>query len=67
MKVTEFTRSSLRVRRQKRKLEALGYRQHETDWEIHRGFRRDERIVDVQISECGMYVFTLLGKKPDAG
>jgi len=64
MKVTSFTRRSLRFRRQKRDLEAKGYRQHETDWEINRGGRMDERIVDVVIAEGGRSVFTLLGTAP---
>jgi hypothetical protein len=62
VKVTEFTRNALAFRRQKRRLEAEGYRMHETDWEIHRGFRYDERIVDAKVSVCGRYVYTKLGK-----
>jgi hypothetical protein len=43
---------------------AEGYRQHETDWEIHRGCRMGEVIVDAQISPDGMYVWTKIGPKP---
>jgi hypothetical protein len=66
MKVTRFTREALAWRRQQRQLEASGYRLHETDWEILRGGRQSEVIVDVQISTCGKYVYTLLGKRADA-
>lgn len=62
MKVTDFTRSTLAVRHEQRDLERQGYRKHETDWEILRGARCDERIVDVRISVCGKYVYTKLGK-----
>lgn len=63
MIVTAFTRKALAFRRQERELKAQGYRRHETDWEIHRGFRHDEFIVDVKISACGKYVYTKLGPK----
>lgn len=43
-------------------MEAAGFRKHETDWEIHRGGRWNERIVDVKISVDGKYVWTKLGK-----
>lgn len=64
MKVTDFTRQALTVRREMRRMEAAGYRKHETDWEIHRGFRQGEVIVDAKISACGKYVWTKLGKTP---
>ena len=44
-------------------MERAGYQRHETDWEIHRGGRYDEVIVDAKISVCGKYVYTLLGKE----
>lgn len=62
MKVTNTTRSALAIRREKRELERQGYRRHETDWEIHRGGRVGERIVDARTSVCGTYVWTKLGK-----
>lgn len=65
MIVNELTRKVLEVRRERRRMLAAGYRLHETDWEIHRGFRRDEVIIDVQISACGKYVWTKLGKPGD--
>ena len=65
MIVNAFTKSCLAFRRQRKKLESQGYRMHETDWEILRGGRWNEVIVDVQISSCGRYVYTKLGPKPD--
>ena len=62
MKVTDFTRKALTIRRERRRLEALGYRRHETDWELLRGGRRDEVILDAQISADGKHVYTLIGK-----
>lgn len=59
----EFVRSCLAFRKEKKKLTALGYRQHETDWEIHRGARQDEVILDAKISVDGKYVYTKVGKK----
>jgi hypothetical protein len=63
MLVTDFTRKCLAFRREKRRLEAAGYRQHETDWEIHRGFLWDHVIVDAKVSVDGKYVYTKLGKR----
>jgi hypothetical protein len=62
MIVNEFTRRCLAVRREHRDLAKQGYRLHETDWEIVRGGRHDEVIVDARISVCGKYVYTKLGK-----
>ena len=64
MKVTELTRRKLAVRRERRDLEKAGFRRHETDMEIHRGFRTDEVIIDARISVCGKYVYTKIGKNP---
>lgn len=61
MKVTAHTIQALAARREERRMKAAGYRKHETDWEIHRGGRQKERIVDAQISQCGKYVWTKLG------
>lgn len=66
MRVTDRTRRALAFRRQERTLTNEGYRRHETDWEIHRGGRHDEVIVDVKISTCGKYVYTKLGKPASA-
>lgn len=65
MKVTEATRSALAIRREERRMRAAGYRRHETDWEIHRGFLWRERIVDARISVDGKYVWTKLSRLPD--
>lgn len=62
MKVTALTKSALAVRREERKLSREGFRKHETDWEILRGGRHDERIIEARISVCGRYVYTKLGK-----
>ena len=61
MKVTEFTRAALKARREDRRMKSLGYRKHETDWEIHRGGRYKEVILDAQVSADGKYVWTKIG------
>lgn len=62
MNVTDFTRHALVVRREARRLKAAGYRCHETDWEIIRGGRYREVIVDAVISADGRHVWTKLGE-----
>lgn len=49
MKVTAFTRRALEVRREERDMRRAGYRRHETDWEILRGGRMGEVILDAKI------------------
>lgn len=61
MIVTAFTRSTLKFRRQRLDLEKRGYRLHETDWEIVRGGRYMEVIVDAIISANGKGVYTKIG------
>jgi hypothetical protein len=61
MRVTEFTRGALAVRREARQLLAAGYRRHETDREIVRGGRTREVILDAKISADRRYVWTKLG------
>ncbi len=63
MKFTSFTKRALAARREQRKMKSEGFRIWETDWEIHRGFRTDEVIVEARISICGKYVYTKLGKR----
>lgn len=65
MKVTDLTREALAVRRERRALESLGYKRHETDWEIHRGYLVGGVIKDAKISVDGKYVYTLVGERPD--
>ena len=61
MKVTQLTRDKLAFRRQEADLLAMGYRRHETDWEINRGFQTDKVIIDAIISINGKYVYTKIG------
>lgn len=61
----DWQRRSLAIWRETRALKAAGYSKHETDWEIHRGARTNEVIVDAKISVCGKYVWTKLGKPND--
>ncbi len=65
MIVTNFTRRALAFRREERTLLAQGYRRHETDWEIHRGGRWRDVIVDAKVSVNGKYVYTKLGAATD--
>lgn len=62
MKVTEHTRRALAIRREARRMLAAGYRRHETDWEIHRGYRWRDVIVDAKVSVDGKYVWTKIGQ-----
>ena len=48
---------------EEREMTAAGYRKHETDWEIHRGDRYREVIIDAKVSADGKYVWTKLGVK----
>lgn len=59
-----WQREALAIRREARRMEAAGYRKHETDWEIHRGSRIGDVIADAKISVCGGYVWTKLGHAP---
>lgn len=62
MLVNETYKRAKAFRTQAKKLLAQGYRRHETDWEIHRGGRYDEVILDAVISTDGKYVYTKIGK-----
>ena len=68
MKVSDLTRRVLANRRQHRELTNQGYRRHETDWEIHRGFAASAGnvILDAKVSACGLYVYTKVGRKEAA-
>ncbi len=64
MRVTSFTRNALSFRRQERDLKRLGYeRAHEPCWELDRGFRTRERIVDVKIDTTGKSLYILVSDK----
>lgn len=63
MKVTQWTREALAVRREERDMKKRGYNKHETDWEIHRGSDIGKVIVDVKISVDGLYVYTKIGEQ----
>lgn len=61
MIVTEQTKKALALRREYRRMLEAGYRRHETDWEIVRGFRIRDVIVDAVISCDGKHVWTKIG------
>lgn len=58
MLVTDRTRAALSVRREDRDMKKMGYRKHETDWEILRGPMVGGKIVDAKISVDGLHVWT---------
>jgi hypothetical protein len=59
--VTDLTRRALASRREARRMLAAGYRRHETDWEIHRGGRHRDVILDAKVSADRKYVWTKIG------
>ncbi len=63
----EMVRRRRAVREERERMEAAGYRKHETDWEIHRGARWRERIIDAVVSQDGLYVWTKLGPANETG
>ena len=58
-------RRFLKSRREQRDMLKAGYRHHETDWDIIRGNRRGEVILDVKIDASGLGVWTKIGHKND--
>lgn len=68
MLVNDKTRRALVARRQQRELEAKGYRRHETDWEIHRGWMSYQKfvILDAIVSSDGGWVYTKVGPRTSA-
>jgi len=57
MIVSEFTKSTLKIRRDRRDMIASGW-EFVSDsggklWELHRGYRRSHVISDVKIAACG--------------
>lgn len=61
MILTQATRQSLAVRRQRRDLTAAGYEEVDDSggrlWELNRGHRWGHRIVDVVIGHSGKNLF----------
>lgn len=59
--VTEITRRSLAIRRQRRDLQAAGYEEVGENggnlWQLERGGRYHQRIVDAIVSAGGKSVF----------
>ncbi len=57
MLLTETSKAILFARRERRRMEAAGYRMVEVDWSMHRGARMDHKLVDVQIAYDGKSVW----------
>lgn len=57
MKVTDFTRTALAVRREEKRMKAAGYERVAENggklWELHRGYRWRHVITDVKIAADG--------------
>lgn len=66
MKVTQWTRDALAMRRFKRRFEAMGYEEVDDGrgplWELYRGYRTGHRIVAVVISPSGKSLFVKIEK-----
>lgn len=56
-----FIKECLAVRREKRKMERLGYINCEPVWEIVRGQAWKKNIIDVKISVTGKHVWVKVG------
>jgi hypothetical protein len=71
MRVTDFTRSALAVRRDHRDREREGWEYINENggnlWELHRGGRWDHRIVDVRVSACGKALWIKTAKEARDG
>lgn len=67
MRVTEFTRSALAVRRDFRDREREGWEYIDEHggklWELHRGGRYDQHIIDVRIAACGKALWIKTAKE----
>lgn len=66
MKVTDFTKRALEIRRERRKLESFGYTEIEADWRLHRGKYSEDGygIIDVKISVDRRKVWVKVGRLP---
>jgi hypothetical protein len=69
MKVTDFTRKALAVRRDIRDMEAAGYHRTEVDYRLHRGSFEDQRrrLEDVRIAADGKHVWYKISDDRSAG
>lgn len=61
MIVTDYVKRALAERREARRMRAAGYRLCETDWEIIRGARWREMILDVVVASDRKHVWTKIG------
>lgn len=66
MLVNDRTRKAFAYSRQRRNLEAKGYEEVGEGggklWELYRGYRRNQRIVDAIVAAHGMSVFVKIEK-----
>jgi hypothetical protein len=53
-----------KARHEREAMAQAGYRQHETDWEINRGFAVGQIILDAKVSVDGKSVWTKVGYPP---
>lgn len=67
MKVNNFTREALKIRRDKRDMPKDGWEyvgeRGGSMWELHRGWRYDQHIVDVRIAACGKALWIKTAKE----
>lgn len=52
-----WIKSALAIRREQRKMEALGYKQVEVEWKLHRGDWTKKNLEDVKIASDGCHVW----------
>lgn len=62
MKVNKFTKRVLQYRRETKKMNAAGFVLVEPDWEIMRGSRQDEVVLDVKICCDRKHIWVQIGK-----
>jgi hypothetical protein len=70
MRITNFTREALAMRRDTRDMERDGWEyvgeRGGRLWELYRGGRYRERIVDVRIAACGKALWVKTAEPPSA-
>lgn len=64
MRITEFTKSALAYRRQRRDMKAAGWDHVAGPWEIERGGRYDHIIVAVEIATNGKSLYVKTEPRP---